>query len=163
MYCILLIPLFSVLWHLCGSLIILIIIPYICRACNMNSSQEMFNVLTHYIPQKPTRRDGQNRNFYPPFKDGKTEAQPGPECETLHQLADNSLIKYWRSLDGDHDLSYHCKKSLQKHFSPFIPPSYLNAKMFTVIGRDHLSLSCDFFSRKDEKHRIRLGIFDCLA
>lgn len=53
----------------------------------MNSFQEMFNVLTHYSPQKPTRRDGQNGNFYPHFKDGKTEAQPGPECYTLHQLA----------------------------------------------------------------------------
>lgn len=85
-----------------------------------------------------------------------------PQCSTLHQLVDNSLIKCWRSLARDQELSYLCKISLQKHFSLFIPPPHWNAKIFTVIGQI-TSCRLVIFQGKDEKHVIRLGIFNCLA
>lgn len=148
---------------------------------------------------KTTLWDGQNRNYYPHFKDGKTKAQRGgmlysgpglecsscqyqvllpvfplktlretgniqlpPQCSTLHQLVDNSLIKCWRSLARDQELSYLGKISLQKHFSLFIPPPHWNAKIFTGIGQI-TSCRLVIFQGKDEKHKIRLGIFNCLV
>lgn len=64
----------------------------------MKSSQEVFNVFTHYIPQKLIKRDGQNRVFTLILKTVKlrlSENQNAKPCTNLRTIVSLNAEDPW--------------------------------------------------------------------